>query len=118
MMDFVQKRKGEKMDDTISRQASIDTIIQFFEKNTTIFQSYPGMKDCIKEVIDGISSGQQKQQVLYYGDGYSDGEMVYDMAECPSCGYLFDEGDGLFRTEPFCPHCGQPLIWETEQDTA
>lgn len=60
-----------------------------------------------------IIAEQEPKTVLYSGDGYADGEMVYDMAECPSCGYSYEYGDKDWK-EPFCPHCGQPLKWESE----
>ena len=49
--------------------------------------------------------------VIYSGDGYSDGQIVYDWAECPICGYEYEEGDKDWQ-EPYCPHCGQKLDWE------
>ncbi len=56
---------------------------------------------------------QQPKTVLYRGDGYADGCMVYDMAECPNCGYEYEDGDKDWGL-PFCPGCGQSLIWESE----
>ena len=56
---------------------------------------------------------QQPKTVLYSGDGYADGCMVYDMAECPNCGYEYEDGDKDWGL-PFCPGCGQSLIWESE----
>lgn len=78
---------------------------------------YCGIID--KRVYDAIKCGtplpeQQSKTVLYRGDGYADGCMVYDMAECPNCGYEYEDGDkdlGL----PFCPGCGQSLIWESKE---
>ena len=54
---------------------------------------------------------QEPKAVLYSGDGYADGEMVYDMAECPNCGYEYDYGDKDWGLS-FCPSCGQKLNWE------
>ena len=56
---------------------------------------------------------QEPKTVLYSGDGYADGYMVYDMAECPNCGYEYEEGDKDWGL-PFCPNCGQTLNWESE----
>lgn len=56
---------------------------------------------------------QEPKTVLYWGDGYADGEMVYDMAECPNCGYEYEDGDKDWG-ENFCPHCGQQLKWKSE----
>jgi len=56
---------------------------------------------------------QEPKTVLYSGDGYADGYMVYDMAECPNCGYEYEDGDKDWGL-PFCPNCGQSLGWESE----
>ncbi len=56
------------------------------------------------------------KMVIYTGDGYADGNMVYDQAECPSCGYEYDEGEKDWG-KPFCPQCGQPLICDTVRQT-
>ena len=54
----------------------------------------------------------EPREVLYSGDGYADGEMVYDMAECPNCAREFEDGDETWNCN-FCPDCGQALSWET-----
>lgn len=56
----------------------------------------------------------QPKTVLYSGDGYADGYMVYDMAECPNCGYEYEDGDKDWGLS-FCPNCGQKLTWESEE---
>lgn len=52
--------------------------------------------------------------VLYSGDGYSDGKMVFDMASCPKCGCDFEIGDETWESK-FCPNCGQALKWEVAE---
>lgn len=59
------------------------------------------------------AKSQEPKTVLYSGDGYADGYMVYDMAECPNCGYEYEDGDKDWGL-PFCPNCGQSLDWESE----
>ena len=44
------------------------------------------------------------------GDGYADGELVYDYAECPVCGCDFEEESNCWGCK-FCPDCGQALDW-------
>lgn len=56
----------------------------------------------------------EPSMVRYEGDGYADGEMVYDIARCPNCDYTY-EADDLIWNEPFCPRCGQALNWEPEE---
>lgn len=53
---------------------------------------------------------KEAREVLYIGDGYSDGDMIYDMASCPKCGKDFDDGDVIWNCN-FCPDCGQALKW-------
>ena len=53
------------------------------------------------------------KKVLYEGDGYADGYMVYDMARCPYCDRVFDEDQDTWKST-YCPDCGQRLDWELE----
>lgn len=52
----------------------------------------------------------EPMQVELEGDGYADGEIVYDYGKCPKCGWDFEEGDKDWE-EPYCCHCGQRLHW-------
>lgn len=52
--------------------------------------------------------------VMYSGDGYADGYMVYDIANCPNCDYEFEDGDDNWNS-PYCCRCGQRLKWEEEK---
>ena len=50
------------------------------------------------------------------GDGYADGELVYDMWLCPICGKRFEE----WEEKPdwnFCPNCGADMR-ETNDEKA
>ena len=47
----------------------------------------------------------------YYGDGYSDGKLVYDYAKCPTCGNDNFEYDINNWGCNYCPDCGQALDW-------
>ena len=50
------------------------------------------------------------EPVEYLADGYSDGQLVYDMASCPRCGHDYEYGCANWE-DPFCPECGQALDW-------
>lgn len=52
------------------------------------------------------------KMVIYEGDGYADGEMVYDYAYCPNCNHEFEDGNENWEDASFCPNCGQALRWE------
>lgn len=44
-----------------------------------------------------------------WGDGYADGQLVYDMWECPGCGKNYELD---YEKYDFCPECGQKIEWE------
>lgn len=44
----------------------------------------------------------------YEGDGYSEGQLVYDTWICPSCGKHYEVD---YDSYDYCPNCGQMLDW-------
>lgn len=41
------------------------------------------------------------------GDGYADGELVFDVWHCSECAYCIDDGtDDPERLSKYCPGCG------------
>ena len=58
------------------------------------------------------SEKEEAWPIYLEGDGYSDGQLVYDEAFCPACDYLLtDEYDPATEYEPYCPHCGHRISW-------
>lgn len=54
--------------------------------------------------------GKQKPKMPdYEGDGYADGEMVYDTWICPNCGKKYEVDYDDYK---HCPNCGQAIQWE------
>lgn len=47
------------------------------------------------------------------GDGYADGEMVYDIWICPACGEKFEIE---YDQDDYCPNCGQHIDWSKERE--
>ena len=69
-----------------------------------------------REAVATIMSALEKQipkMVIYSGDGYVDGKMLYDTALCPECGCLFADCD-LYWGISVCPECHQSLKWSEE----
>ena len=62
-----------------------------------------------------VKEKEEPKMVIYSGDGYADGELVYDMAECPNCGAVFEEDEYGFQNDNYCSHCGQALKWEVDE---
>ena len=59
----------------------------------------------IKSVPSAEVAPVKHGQWIGSGDGYANGELVYDMWECSECGYDADGAD----EEPnwnYCPNCG------------
>ena len=90
-------------DDLISRQKVLDVINLNWEYR----------RNCIRAIEKLPPVTSEPKTVLYSGDGYADGYMIYDMAECPNCGYEYEDGDKDWGLS-FCPNCGQKLDWESE----
>lgn len=44
----------------------------------------------------------------YEGDGYADGQLVYDTWICPCCGKHYEVD---YDNYDYCPYCGQKLRW-------
>lgn len=60
-----------------------------------------------------IKEKEQPMKVELEGNGYADGELVYDTALCPRCGRNFEiEYEENYR---YCPDCGQRLDWKIEE---
>ena len=105
--------KQAPCEDAISRQAVMDALCDGCE----LFKN--GEKTCFTKceeyhflaTLPPVTP--QPKTVLYSGDGYADGHIVYDMAECPNCGYRYEDGDKDWGLS-FCPNCGQALNWESE----
>ena len=45
----------------------------------------------------------------YEGDGYADGQLVYDTWICPNCGEHYEVG---YHDYDYCPKCGQHIQHE------
>ena len=50
-----------------------------------------------------------------WGDGIdSNGEIIYDMYDCPSCDKSYEID---YEKYDYCPNCGQRLDWSDWRDT-
>lgn len=63
-----------------------------------------------KVTIAALEKQIAKEPELW-GDGYADGELVYDMYNCPNCGVSYEIE---FDKYNYCPKCGQRLKWSEE----
>ena len=53
---------------------------------------------------------REKGEWIGEGDGYADGEIVYDVWYCPECDHCIDDGtDDPALLPNFCPNCGADM---------
>jgi rubrerythrin len=108
----IKALEQEQSGDLISR----DTVLDAIEELKKIHFDRVVVLNKVRDRVLELQSvkPQEPKTVLYSGDGYADGYMVYDMAECPNCGYEYEDSDKDWGL-PFCPNCGQNLNWESEE---
>lgn len=90
------------------RDASQETNLFMYDSEKEAF--IPIRYELCEDVADNKS-----RSVIYISDGFADGTAIYDSAECPNCGYAYEIDDKDWM-EPYCPHCGQPLEWDGDEE--
>ena len=62
----------------------------------------------VEECKEAVNRQQAKKPNIW-GDGYDDnGNLIYDMYDCPDCG---DSYEIDYYRYDYCPNCGQKLDW-------
>ena len=59
------------------------------------------------EQIQELKERDAAKAPQFEGDGYADGEMVYDEWICPNCGEHYEVD---YDDYDFCPNCGQRIL--------
>ena len=59
------------------------------------------------EQIMELKERDTPKEAIYEGDGYSEGEMVYDVWICPNCGVKYEVD---YEDYDFCPDCVQMIL--------
>lgn len=89
----------------------LQTYKMFVGENTVYVERDDILKLLEQEpILNKLKEKDEAKAVRYEGDGYADGEMVYDMAFCPNCEHEFEEDSENWECD-FCPNCGQKLRW-------
>ena len=66
----------------------------------------------VEECRDAIEK-QKPKKPDYEGDGYADGQLVYDTWICPNCGKRYEVD---YDDYSCCPKCGQSIDRSDERD--
>lgn len=104
----------------ISREASelaiqaLETIKKLSDRNMTIevLENYMQFEDeCVKKgfTFKSVIEAREKQiakKPYYEGDGYADGQLVYDTWICPCCDKRYEVD---YDDYDYCPNCGQKI---------
>ena len=69
-------------------------------------------KEPLRMAIEALEK-QVPKEPDYEGDGYWDGELVYDTWICPNCGKDYEVGYDNYK---YCPECGQAIDWSEEDE--
>lgn len=105
----------------------------FAAKRKSLGEYYSNLENCKKEIqaceiaVKALEEVQQYRQIGtvqefraamekqtakkpdYEGDGYSEGQLVYDTWICPCCGQHYEVD---YDSYDYCPNCGQKIRLE------
>ena len=96
------------------------------KKVEEIYPEFVKDYDCLREELDGCyeelealrgtnESIRAKGVWVGEGDGYADGELVYDVWHCSECNYCIDDGTDDAELLPnYCPDCGAKMKGEAD----
>lgn len=104
----------------ISREASelaiqaLETVKKLSGRNMTteVLENYMQFEDeCVKKgfTFKSVIEAREKQiakKPYYEGDGYADGQLVYDTWICPCCDKRYEVD---YDNYTYCPNCGQKI---------
>ena len=71
-------------------------------------QQIPEYYEAIELAVEALGK-QMPKRPDYEGDGYADGELVYDTWICPNCGKYYEVDYDNYK---YCPECGQAIDLE------
>ena len=80
--------------------------VRSLSETSDYYKPYNDDKDI--KLIGELVEKETSKKPDYEGDGYSDGELVYDTWICPNCGKSYEVD---YEEYERCPHCGQMIDW-------
>lgn len=103
---------------TVKEAINIIMNMSFFKaviKNIKHTGHEPENNDLYYALKMAISALKKQEPMKPYleGDGYSDGELVYDTWICQNCGEHYEVD---YDDYEYCPKCGQHIDWSQEEN--
>lgn len=83
--------------------------VKSLAETSDYYKPYNDDKDI--KLIGELVEKETPKKPDYEGDGYSDGELVYDTWICPCCGEHYEVD---YDKYDYCPNCGQAIDWGEE----
>lgn len=83
--------------------------VSLLAEHSKYYNADPDLKDI--ELIESIVKKEIPMKPEVIGDGYADGELVYDTWICPNCGKNYEVE---YDHYDYCPKCGQRIDWSEE----
>ena len=100
----------ETMEEMKKRNITTETILEYAKfEDECIHKGFT-----LKSLLEAREK-QTKKRPNFEADGYADGVLVYDYAECPICGHDFEYGINDWGSD-YCQKCGQKLDWDEENN--
>ena len=87
----------------IAKNSILDEVLIIFLEELKQYREIGTLEEC-KQAVERMKAKKPE----LFGDGYADGEPVYDFYRCPSCQ---EEYEMEFEQHIYCPNCGQHLDW-------
>ena len=106
MQDTMMCYEGKREKDIIAfcyeaMRRTIEELPQYWPDN--VVEDTGLTPEQIRELTDRDTA----KEPMYEGDGYSEGDMVYDTWICPNCEEHYEVD---YDDYDFCPNCGQRLL--------
>ena len=96
------------MDDYIKREALRDAL---YDADAITMNGVKILNQFPSSDVEPVKHGRW----IGFGDGYADGELVYDMWECSECSYDADGTDEKPEWN-YCPNCGAKMDDECDAE--
>lgn len=95
-------------DNLVQRGYDLKKLIEMMEEHKQ-YQEIGTVEEC-REAVEK----QTAKKPDYEGDGYSDGQLVYDTWICPCCGKRYEVD---YDDYDYCENCGQHIDWSDDDET-
>lgn len=112
-IDILENEKMCVNNETCQREecATCSLVMDKDKILTALDMAISALRPVSRERVEKVWRGEW----IVSGDGYADGELVYDTWTCSECGHVIDEEDDPDMLPQFCPKCYAAMTDEAVQ---